>query len=69
MPEEMNGFDLHLTPSGVRTLYYAVTEAIRMWPGSPARPPEEQEELYLLKMSVFAMMMELVIEKHSEGEA
>lgn len=65
----MNDFDLRLTPEGVQTLYYAVNEAIRMWPGSPARPAEEQEILYGLKLAIFAMKMELVIEKPSEGEA
>ena len=69
MSEQMNDFDLRLTPEGVQALYYAVNEAIRMWPGSPARPVEEQEILYSLKMAIFAMKMELVIEKPSEGEA
>ena len=69
MSEELSDFDLRLTPEGVRTLYYAVDQAIKMWPGSPARPQEEQEILYGLKMAIFAMTMELVIEEHSEGEA
>ena len=69
MSEELSDFDLRLTPEGVRTLYYAVDQAIKMWPGSPARPREEQEILYVLKMAIFAMTMELVIEEHSEGEA
>lgn len=64
----MTDFELRLTPEAVRTLYYAVNEAIRMWPGSPARPAEEQEMLHQLKMAIFAMMMELVVEKPSEGE-
>ena len=64
----MTDVDIRLTPEAVRTLYYAVKEAIRMWPGSPARPAEEQEMLYQLKMAIFAMMMELVVEKPSEGE-
>ena len=59
----MNEFDLRLSPDGIRTLSYAVNEAIRMWPGSPARPAEEQEMLYALKMALFAMSMELVVEK------
>ena len=65
----MTDFDLRLTPEGVRALYYAVNEAIRMWPGSPARPAEEQETLCALKLAIFAMKMELVIEEPSEGEA
>ena len=69
MSEELSDFQLYLTPEGVHTLYYAVDCAIRMWPGSPARPLEEQERLYALKLAIFAMKMELVIEEHSEGEA
>ena len=64
----MNEFDLYLGPDEVRALSYAINEAIRMWPGSPARPAEEQVVLQKLKMSLFAMSMELVIEKRSEGE-
>ncbi len=68
MSEKMNEFDLYLGPDEVRALSYAVNEAIRMWPGSPARPAEEQVVLQKLKMSLFAMSMELVIEERSEGE-
>ena len=64
----MNEFDLYLGPDDVRALSYAVNEAIRMWPGSPARPAEEQIVQQKLKMSLFAMSMELVIEERSEGE-
>jgi len=64
----MEEFDFHLGPDDVRALLYAVNEAIRMWPGSPARPAEEQETLYRLKMGLFAMSLEMVIEKRSEGE-
>ena len=64
----MNEFDLYLGPDEIRALSYAINEAIRMWPGSPARPAEEQVVLQKLKMSLFAMSMELVIEKRSEGE-
>lgn len=64
----MEEFDFHLGPDDVRALLYAVSEAIRMWPGSPARPAEEQETLYHLKMGLFAMSMEMIIEKRSEGE-
>ncbi len=65
----MSDFDLLLTPEAVRTLYYAVSEAIRLWPGSPARPAEEQEELHALKLMLFAMTMEMVIEKQDEDES
>jgi hypothetical protein len=64
----MSDFELRLDPEKVRTLYYAVCEAVRYWPGSPARPPEEQERLLDLKMMLFAMTMELVLDS-GEGEA
>ena len=64
----MNEFDLRLGPESIRALSYAVNEALRLWPGSPARPVEEQETLRQLKIGLFAMSMELVIEKRSEGE-
>ena len=57
----MNDFDLRLSPEGVRALYYSVSEALRLWPGSPARPAEEQEVLHQLKMALFAMTMEMTV--------
>jgi hypothetical protein len=64
----MTEFNLQLTPEAVKALSYAVNEAIRMWPGSPARPAREQEVLYALKVSIFAMNMELTLDS-DEGEA
>ena len=57
----MNDFDLRLSPEGVRALHYAVNEAVRLWPGAPARPAEEQVVLCELKMALFAMLMEMTI--------
>ena len=57
----MNDFGLQLTPDAVRASYYAVSEAIRVWPGSPARPVEEQVILMELKMVLFAMLMEITV--------
>ena len=65
-------FQLTLGPDEVRALSYAVNEAIRMWPGSPARAAEEQEILYSLKNACFTMQMEMVFHeegKRSEGES
>ena len=60
---EMNGdelgFMVELTDDEVRTLLYAVQEAIRVWPGSPARPREEQEQLQALRNSLFTMTLEM----------
>ena len=45
----------------LRVLYSHVCYAIETWPGSPARPPEEQEYLMSLKQRLFAMMCEYQI--------
>ena len=60
MNDEEMGFMVELTDEEVRTLLYAVQEAIRAWPGSPARPAEEQEQLQALKDALFRMTLEMV---------
>ncbi len=37
-------------------LYHSVKETIRIWPGSPARPAEEQEYLRHMKQQLFSML-------------
>ena len=59
MNDDLMGFMVELTDDEVRTLLYAVQEAIRVWPGSPARPREEQEQLQALKSSLFTMTLEM----------
>ena len=61
MNEEFDamGFMVELTDDEVRTLLYAVQEAIRVWPGYPARPIEEQEQLQGLKDTLFRMTLEM----------
>lgn len=41
-----------------RVLYQAVCDAINAWPGSPARPPEEQENYQQMKLFLFSIMCE-----------
>ena len=48
---------------GVRALHDHLEYAIKMWPGSPARPPEEQEMLLHLRDQLFAMRMDYMITK------
>ena len=65
-------FQVILGPEQVRALFYAVSEAIRLWPGAPARPIEEQEELQALKSTLFAMQMDMIFDQDSksgEGES
>jgi len=59
MNDDLMGFMVELTDEEVRTLLYAVQEAIRVWPGAPARPAEEQERLWALKDSLFRMTLEM----------
>ena len=58
-------FDMTMGPNEVRALYYATSEALRLWPGSPQRPHEEQETLDNIKKALFAMIMEMVVEQDS----
>ena len=62
MEDEIRGFEIEFTDQEVKTLYYAVCEAIRVWPGSPARPAEEQEQLQALKHEMFRMILEMSLE-------
>ena len=68
----MNGFHIDLNDDEVKATYYAIQEAIRLWPGSPARPAEEQELLCSLRDNFFRMILEMTLEiegKRGEGEA
>ena len=56
---DMMGFMVELSDDEIRTLLYAVQEAIRVWPGYPARPREEQEQLQALKTQLFTMTLEM----------
>lgn len=66
--EDVMGFMIELSDDEVRTLSHAVNEAIRVWPGSPARPAEEQEQLWHLRDAFFRMVLEISFER-GEGEA
>ena len=59
MNDDLMGFMVELTDEEVRTLLYAVQEALRVWPGAPARPVEEQERLQDLKDALFRMTLEM----------
>lgn len=60
--DDLMGFQMELTDEEVKTLYYAICEAVRVWPGSPARPAEEQIELQRLKQEFFRMILEISLE-------
>ena len=46
----------------IRLLYDHICYSIETWPGSPRRPPEEQEYLHIMKNRLFAMIMEYNLE-------
>ena len=64
MNDQPHDFKIEMTTDEVRTLYYAVSEALRLWPGSPQRPLEEQDMLMGIKVVLFAMLMDV----NYEGE-
>ncbi len=63
MNDDIKGFEISMTDAEIKTLYYAVTEAIRLWPGSPARPAEEQEQLHYIKEQLFRMILHMSYEQ------
>ena len=48
-------YQVNLRIEDVRLLQHCVNETIRLWPGAPARPAEEQEHLRYLRDSLFRM--------------
>ena len=63
MNDAPNGFQIEITDDEAKTLYYAVCEAIRVWPGSPARPAQEQQDLQAIKNTLFTMILEMSYER------
>ena len=62
MNDQPHDFRIEMTADEVRALYYSVSEALRLWPGSPQRPVEEQDMLMGIKVVLFAMLMDLNFE-------
>ncbi len=51
---------------GVRMLHDHLEYAIKMWPGSPDRPAQEQEMLIHLRDQVFAMRMDYMVSRNQD---
>ena len=49
---------VELTVDDVHLLHHCIEETIKNWPGSPARPVEEQEHLWYLRDSMYRMVLE-----------
>ena len=64
MNDEM-GFQIECSDEEIKLLLYAVEEAIRVWPGSPKRPAEEQQNLRELRQAFQKMVLEMTWEKET----
>ena len=60
---------MEMSVADCRTLYTAVCDAINAWPGSPARPAEEQEKMRQLKYFLFSILAEASLEEWSKKAA
>ena len=54
-PDEYD-FVMYMRIDEIRLMYSHICYALETWPGSPARPAEEQEYLHMLKNRLFAMI-------------
>ena len=45
-------YEIGLKIGDIRLMHHCVNETIRLWPGAPARPIEEQEHLWYLRDSL-----------------
>ena len=67
MPRSNDEDDIYLTielhQSDIAQLAESVDFHWKMWPGSPARPIEEQERLYRLKTILRVAMLEIMYHK------
>jgi len=57
-PEEQYDYTVDLRIEDIRTLHYCVQEAIRTWPGAPARPQQEQEQMWFLRDQFQRMILD-----------
>ena len=51
-------YSMDLNIEAVRALHSHFEYALKMWPGHPARPAEEQEFLKHLRSKLFSIMMD-----------
>lgn len=45
-------------------LHHCVSEFLRLWPGSPARPAEEQERLKALKNALYSAILDHTLKSY-----
>ena len=51
-------YSLYLRIEDIRLLHHCVIKRLEGWEGFPARPPEEQEHLWVMRDSLFRMMLD-----------
>lgn len=51
-------YSVNLSIGDVKLIHHCITERIRLWEGSPARPPEEQEHLWKLRDGFYSIILE-----------
>ena len=56
--KEEPAYQIDMSIEDIYLLHHCVQETIRTWPGSPARPAEEQEHLWYLRDWLYRMILE-----------
>ena len=51
-------YTVDLTIEDIRLMHQCIEYRIKYWEGSPARPPGEQEHLWKVRDSLYAMMLD-----------
>ena len=58
MNEKEFDYQVDMSIEDVRLLHHCVQETIKNWPGSPARPCEEQEHLWYVRDWLYRMILD-----------
>ena len=58
MNEKEFDYQVDMSIEDVRLLHHCVQETIKNWPGSPARPYEEQEHLWYMRDWLYRMILD-----------
>ena len=51
-------YTMHMSIEDVRLMHYCVQKAIEYWPGAPARPYEEQEQMWFMRDQFQRMILD-----------
>ncbi len=58
MEEKQYDYSVNLSIDSVKLIHHCITERIKFWEGSPARPAEEQEHLWVLRDGFYSIILE-----------